>query len=292
MRFDSTSCTCGAGGVDPFVHLQLALGPQQQPRGGHKRSASTSAALADLSHTGTWPAAHSRRSLSFAEGHPPPAQRPRSPHRRRQTIAEAAAAYGFADSGPASWDSAASVIAESPTARQADAAQPAGDAVPGSEAATDEASQRSTQRYMDRAQSMADAGEPLARSPSLQSPHQLQRARQRQREERIADQQQQSPPPPPPQQQQPPAEQHQHSPPRQQLWSPRTSQDGRPQPLDRAASAARRPLPPPSAPQPATGQPSRQPSTDSFTMCAAVRSGSPSQQTCTFAESIHAVCWS
>jgi hypothetical protein len=67
-----------AGGADPFVHLQL---PQPPQRGSHQRSISTGSAFHDTD-SASWPTgAHSRRSLSVAEGQLPPPSR--SPARRR-----------------------------------------------------------------------------------------------------------------------------------------------------------------------------------------------------------------
>lgn len=60
------------------MHLQL---PQPQQRGSHQRSVSTGSAFQD-SDGASWPmGAHSRRSLSVAEGQLPPPSR--SPARRR-----------------------------------------------------------------------------------------------------------------------------------------------------------------------------------------------------------------
>ena len=60
------------------MHLQL---PQPQQRGSHQRSISTGSAFQD-GDGASWPTgAHSRRSLSVAEGQPPPPAR--SPARRR-----------------------------------------------------------------------------------------------------------------------------------------------------------------------------------------------------------------
>lgn len=160
------------------MHLQL---PRPQQRASHQRSASTGSAFQDPDGGDTWPTgAHSRRSLSVAEGNMLPLAH--SPERRRQRQHARPAAVAESDAAAPDTSDAA---APQPPAEPA-----AADSQSGTQLANGEHTPRQP-----GSPTQGDDSEQLQPAFRVGSPHQRHRERQQQWQNQQSEQRQQQQPP-------------------------------------------------------------------------------------------------